>query len=139
MPNPNPIYIQKPFSRAHFQSAFAHTDPKALAALVANMPWDYFYRAYEFNEPTMHTDWTAATDDGTAFAYNAQRNGAIQGATGTTDDAAIAIHYHAAIFNPSDNPFVWFRWVAPAEVTGFSFEIGFSDPKSDETLPRSEE
>ena len=26
-------------------------------------------------------------------------------------------------------------WVAPAAVTGFSFEIGFSDPKSDETLP----
>jgi len=133
--NPNAIYTQKPFSLAHLRRVFGMSDPVKLAAMSALMPWDYFYRAYEFNEPTMHTDWTAATDDGTAFVYNAQRNGAIQGATGTTDDAACAIHYHAAIFNPSDKPFLWLRWVAPAAVTGFSWEVGFSDPKSDETLP----
>jgi len=134
----NPIFIQKPFSLAHMRSVFAKSDPKGLAAMTALMPWDYFHRTYDFNEPTLHTDWTAVRDSGntaTNFAYNAQRNGALRGATGTTDDGSFALHYHGAIFNPSDNPYVWFRWVAPAAVTGFSFEIGFSDPKTDEALP----
>ena len=138
MPHPSPIYQQKPFSLAAMRSAFAKSDPKALAAMVSLMPWDYFYRAYDFNEPTLHTDWTAVRDSGntaTNFAYNAQRNGALRGATGTTDDGSFALHYHGAIFDPADNPMVWFRFVAPAAVTGFSFEIGFSDPKTDEALP----
>lgn len=138
MSAPNPAFTQKPFSLAHMRGVFAGTDPKKLAAMVSLMPWDYFYRAYEFAEPTIHSDWTTAVTAGgapTAFAYNAQRNGAIRGATGGTDDGATAIHYHAALFNPSDNPFFWLRWVSPAAVTGFSFEIGFSDAKTDEALP----
>ncbi len=138
MPSPNPIYTQKPFSLAHLRSVFANSDPVKLAAMTALMPWDYFHKQYEFQEATLNADWTAVRDSGntaTNFAYNAQRNGALQGATGATDDGSFALHYHAALFNPSDNPFVWFRWVAPAAVTGFSFEIGFSDPKTDEALP----
>ena len=116
---------------------FAMSDPVKLAAMVQLMPWDYFYRAYDFNEPVLHTDWTAAAQGGgtTSFAYNAQRNGALQGTPGATDDAGISLHYHAALFDPADKPFIWFRWIAGATVTGFQFEIGFSDPKTDEGLP----
>lgn len=132
------MHIQKPFSLQHFRSVFANSDPVKLAAMTALMPWDYFHRTYEFQEATINADWTTAVTAGgapTAFAFNAQRNGALRGATGGTDDGVTAIHYHAAIFNPSDNPFFWLRFVAPAAVTGFSFEIGFSDPKTDEALP----
>ena len=138
MPNPNPIYTGKPFSLAHMRRVFAMSDPVKLAAMVSLMPGDYFYRAYEFNEPTLHTDWTAVRDSGntaTNFAYNAQRNGALQGVTSGTDDSSFALHYHGAIFDPADKPFIWFRWVAPAAVSGFAFETGFSDPKTDEALP----
>lgn len=138
MPNPNPILVQKPFSLAHFRSAFAHNDPKALAALVDQMPWDYYYFRDEFDKTLDTAYWTTAVSAGggpTAFAYNAQRNGALQGATGTTDDDVTAIHFANTFFNPSDKPFFWMRWIAPAEVTNFSFEIGFSDPKTSEALP----
>lgn len=138
MPNPNPILTQKPFSLSHMRSAFAHSDPKALAALVSNMPWDYYYFRDEFDRALNTNYWTTAVTAGgapTAFAANAQRNGAVQGATGTTDDGATAIHFASTIFDPADKPFFWLRWIAPAAVTGFSFEIGFSDPKTDEALP----
>lgn len=137
MPAPNPIFINKPFSLAHFRRVFGMSDPVKLAALVQEMPWDYFYRAYDFHEPTLHTDWVAGAQGGgtTSFAFNAQRNAALRGATGATDDAGIVLYYANAIFDAADNPFFWVRFVAPAAVTGFSFEIGFSDPKTDETLP----
>ena len=135
---PNPISYDKPFSLKQFRSVFGVTGPNKLAAMVALMPADYFYRAYDFNEPVLHTDWTAVRDGGntaTLFAYNAQRNGALRGVSSGTDDSSFALHYHAAIFDPADNPFFWLRFVAPAAVTGFAFEIGFSDPKTDEALP----
>lgn len=138
MPLPNPILIQKPFSLAHMRSSFANSDPKALAAMTELMPWDYFHKVYEFQEATLNADWTADRTAGgvpTNFAFNAQRNAGLQGATGATDDGLIALYYHSAIFDPADKPFFWLRWVAPAAVTGFSFEIGFSDPKDSEILP----
>src|SRR3990167_9799924 len=97
--NPNPIYTQKPFSLAHMRRVFAMSDPVKLAAMVQLMPWDYFYRAYDFNEPVLHTDWTAAAQGGgtTSFAYNAQRNWALEGTPGASDDSGISLHYHAAI------------------------------------------
>ena len=138
MSNPNPGLTQKPFSLAHFRRVFGVSDPVKLAALISTMPWDYFYRAYEFHEATLNADWTSAVTAGgapTAFAFNAQRNGALRGATGTSDDGVMALHYRSAIFDPADNPGFWTRFVAPAAVTGLSFEVGFSDPKTDEALP----
>ena len=133
MPKPNPIYIPKPFSLVHSRSAFSGSDPRKLAAMTALMPWDYFHRTYEFEEPTMVPQWVSNVTAGgapTAFAYNAQRNSGLQGATGTTDDGVVELVYHAALFDPSDNPMVWFRFIAPAAVSGFSFEIGLSDPRT---------
>ena len=134
MPNlPNPVMVQKPFSLSHMRGAFAGTDPRKLAAMTALMPWDYFHRTYEFHEATLTADWVANVTGGggpTAFAYNAQRNAGLRGATGTTDDGVTELTYHSAIFNASDNPGMWVRFVAPAAVTGFSFEIGFADPKT---------
>lgn len=138
MPNPNPIYTQKPFSLAHFRRVFAVSDPVKLAAMTGLMPWDYFHKVWDFHEATLTADWTTDVTAGgapTAFAYNAQRNAALRGATGTTDDGVTALKYHSVAFDPADNPFFWLRWVAPAAVTGFSFEIGFSDAKTDEALP----
>lgn len=138
MPNPNPIYVPKPFSLQHLRSVFAVSGPTKLAALASLMPWDYFYKQWDFHEPTLTTDWTTDVTAGgvpTAFAYNAQRNAALRGATGTTDNGVTSLKYHSAAFDSADKPMVWIRFVSPAAVTGFSFEIGFSDPKTDEALP----
>lgn len=138
MPNPNPIFTQKPFSLAHLRRVFAMSDPVKLAAMVPLMPWDYYYKVHEFDAALDTAYWTTAVTGGgapTAFAFNAQRNAALRGATGATDDGVTAITYANTFFDSADNPFFWLRWVAPAAVTGFSFEIGFSDPKSDEALP----
>ena len=102
------------------------------------MPWDYYHKVHEFDGTLDTVYWTTAVTAGgapTAFAFNAQRNAALRGATGATDDGATAITYANTFFDPADKPFFWLRWVAPAAVTGFSFEIGFSDPKTDEALP----
>lgn len=130
--SPNPIFTQKPFSLAHLRRVFAMSDPVKLAALTALMPWDYFHKTYEFNEATLNPDWTSAATSGTAFAFNAQRNAGLVGATGAPDDAVVELKYHADIFDAADNPFFWLRWIAPSVVTGFSFEIGFCDPKTSE-------
>lgn len=136
MGNPNPVYTQKPFSLAHFRSVFANSDPKKLAAMAALMPWDYFYRAYDFHEPVLNTDWVSLAPSGTPFAYNASagRNGGIVGATGAVDNAVLDLSWHTYagtdMFDSADKPFLWMRWIAPAVVTGFSFEIGFSDVRT---------
>lgn len=138
MPNPNPIYIPKPFSLQHLRSAFGHTGPQTLAAMAELMPWDYFYEKHEFSRSLDTAYWTATVTAGgapTAFAFNAQRNGALRGATGATDNGVTALSYASVIFDPADKPMFWLRFVAPAAVTGFSFEIGFSDAKTDEALP----
>ena len=68
------------------------------------------------------------------FAYNAARSGRLEGATGTTDDDATAIHLAETFLDPDDNPWMMIQWQTTA-VTGFSFEIGLSDPKTSEQLP----
>lgn len=138
MPNPNPIYTAKPFSLQHMRAVFAMSDPVKLAAMTAIMPWDYFHEKWEFHEATLVAQWVAAVTAGggpTAFAYNAFRNGGLRGATGTTDNDATALYYHSVSFDSADKPMFWLRFKAPAAVTGFSFEIGFSDAKTDEALP----
>ena len=138
MPQPNPIYTQKPFSLSHMRRVFAMSDPVKLAAMAALMPWDYYYKAHEFDGTLDATYWTAGVTGGgapTAFAYNAQRNGALRGATGATDDGLISLYSPNAQFDAADNPMMWVRFISPAAVTGFAFECGFSDPKTSEILP----
>ena len=137
MAKPTPMLEMKPLSLAHMRSVFTGTDPRKLAALCASMPWDYNVQTYDFQEATLNADWTAAVTAGgapTAFAYNKQRNGALRGATGTTDDGVTVLHYHNELFDAADNPLMIARLKMPAAVTAFVIEIGFTDPKTSEVL-----
>lgn len=137
MPEPNAMYLQKPFSRAHGRSMFGGSDPKKLVMLIKNMVFDYEYVESGFNGALVAADWTTAVTAGggpTAFAYSAVRGGVVQGLTGTTDNDATAIYRTQTFLDPADNPFMIIRWRSNV-VTGLSFEMGFSDPKTDEALP----
>jgi len=137
MPHPNPMFIDKPFSRAHARQMFAGTDPRKIALLAPALVFDYGWKSEEFTGTLSTNDWTTAVSGGggpTAFAYSAQRGGTIQGATGTTDNDVTAIHCAQTYLDPEDNPFFLIQWKANA-VTTFSFEIGLSDPKTSEALP----
>lgn len=138
MPNPNPMYLeQRAFSRAHARSMFGVSDPKKLALLIPNLIGDYGWLSTEFGGALVAADWATAVSAGggpTAFAYAAVRGGTAQGATGTTDNDATAIYRTQTFLDPADNPFLIVRWKSNV-VTGFSFEVGFSDPKADEALP----
>ena len=137
MPQPSPMFLQKPFSLAHARSMFGGSDPKKLALLLKNMPFNYGYVETEFGGAIVAADWTTAVTAGggpTAFAYAAVRGGVAQGATGTTDNDATAIYRAQTFLDPGDFPFMIIRWTVNT-ITGFSFEVGFSDPKTDEALP----
>lgn len=138
MPNPNLMYLeQMPLSRQHARSMFGGTDPKKIAAMIPNLIGDYGWIPTEFGGAIVAADWTTAVTAGggpTAFAYSAVRGGTAQGATGTTDNDATAIYRTQTFLDPADNPFMLIRWKSNA-VTGFSFEVGFSDPKTDEAAP----
>ncbi len=137
MPNPNPMFLEKAFSLAHARRVFALSDPVKLALLIPLLKHDYSFNGDEFQQALDTGLWTTAVTAGggpTAFAYNAQRSGALQGATGTTDDDATAIHLAETFLDPADNPFMFIQWKADV-ITGFSFEVGLSDPKTDEALP----
>lgn len=138
MPNPNPMFLeQMAFSREHARSMFGGTDPKKLAFMIPLAKTDYGWIESEFGGALVAADWSTAVAAGggpTAFAYSAVRGGVAQGATGTTDNDATAIYRTQTFLDPADMPFMVIRWKANA-VTGFSFEVGFSDPKTDEALP----
>ena len=138
MANPNPMYLeQMPYSREHARAMFGGTDPKKLAFLIPNLVTDYGFIVTEFDKTIQSAEWSTAVSAGggpTAFAYNATRGGTAQALTGATANDAVAIYRAQTFLDPNDNPFMIVRWKANA-VTGFSFEIGFSDPKNDEALP----
>src|SRR3990167_4193798 len=138
MPDPNPMYLeQKPYSLQHARSMFGGTDPKKIALLIPNLIADYGWLRTEFDGTIVAADWSTAVTAGggpTAFAYSAARGGWARGGTGATDNDATAIYRAQTFLDPADNPFMLIRWKVSA-VTGFSFEVGFSDPKSDEALP----
>lgn len=137
MPNPNPMLLEKPFSMAHARRMFAGTDPVKIALLAPLLKHDYGWFEDEFIQALDTTRWTTAVSAGggpTAFAYSAVRGGVIQGQTGTTDNDATAIYLTQTFLDPDDNPWMLIQWRSNA-VAGFSFEIGFSDPKTDEALP----
>ena len=138
MPNPNPMYLeQMAFSREHARAMFGGTDPKKIAMFIPLLRADYGYVQTDVGKTLQSAEWSTAVSAGggpTAFAYSATRGGTLQGLTGTTDNDAIALYRAQTYLDPADNPFLIISWKANA-VTGFSFEIGFSDPKSDEALP----
>ena len=137
MPNPNPGLLEKPFSLAHARRMFAGTDPVKLALLAPLLKHDYGWIEDEFGQALDTNRYTAPVTSGgapTAFAYNAQRGGAFRGATGTTDNGVAALHYVQTFLDPADKPFFFIQWKVDV-ITGFSFEIGMSDPKTSEALP----
>ena len=89
----------------------------------------------DFHDVATLTDWfTLGTDSGaTAFAFNAGDGGRIQGATGTTDNNAVAI-LTGANWLGDQNCGMEVKWQVD-DLTDYSFEVGFTDPLSDDTLP----
>ncbi len=137
MPNPNAGLLEKPFSLAHARRMFAGTDPVKLALLAPLLIHDYGFIPEEFGQALDTGKFTVPVTSGggpTAFAYNAQRGGALQGDTGATDNDALALHYAETFLDSADKPFFFIQWKSDI-VTDFSFEVGLSDPKSDEKLP----
>ena len=135
--NPSLMYIRDALSRRHARSVLGGTDASKVALLTKLLIKDYGHFESEFGGALVAADWSTAVTAGggpTAFAYAAVRGGTAQGATGTTDNDATAIYRTQTFLDPADNPLMIIRWKANA-VTGFSFEVGFSDPKSDEALP----
>ena len=138
MPDPNMMYLeQMPLSLQHVRGVLGGSDPKKIALLIPLLKGDYGWLETEFGSAIVAADWTTAVTAGggpTAFAYSAVRGGTAQGLTGTTDNDVTAIYRTQTFLDPADNPFLLIRWKANA-VTGFGFEVGFSDPKTDEALP----
>ena len=135
MPN-TMLNVHRPFSLLHYAKV-NNLDPRRLLLSAPHLFSDFYYERYEFEGTLDAVKWSTDVTGGgapTAFAYNAQRNHAARGATGTSDNGVTAIYEPNVAFNSADNP-VWFlRWRAPADVTGFGFEIGWSDAKTDEKL-----
>ena len=133
--NPSIMWVPKPLSRQHAASIFS--DPGKISMFSSLLWHDYGHFLDEFIQALDTTRWTTAVTAGggpTPFAYSAVRGGVIQGATGTTDNDATAIHLTQTFLDPADNPVLFIQWRSNA-VTGLSFEIGLSDPKTDEALP----
>ncbi len=104
----------------------------------AMYPWlrsNVVYVEDDFIEDTISsTRWNLATDaTATAFAWTAAANGIVRGATGTTDNGYLAINGDA-IWAGDQNAGMEIRFKVSA-VTSFTFEIGFTDALTDETLP----
>lgn len=135
MPN-TMLNVDKPFSLLHYAKV-NNLDPRRVLLNAPALFSDFYYERYEFEGTLDSVKWSTAVTAGgapTAFAYNAQRNHAARGACGTSDNGVTAIHEPNVAFDSADNP-VWFlRWRAPADVSAFAFEIGWSDAKTDEKL-----
>lgn len=137
MTKPNPMYLEDPLGLAHARRMTGGTDRVKLALLIPAMPKDYGYMSDEFTGALSASKWTTDVTVGagpTAFAYAAVRGGVIQGATGATDNDATAVHGTQTFMDPDDNPFMFIQWRSNI-VTGFSFEVGLSEAKTDEALP----
>lgn len=137
MANPTLMRVRSPLSLAHIRQLFPSGGNDKVASFIPIMPMDYYYRRHDFDTAIQTAHWsvdntgTSPTD----FAFNAQRGGALRGATGTTTNNLIAV-YHAVAptFDAADKPWMIVRYKAPAAVTSFVYEIGFTDAKTDESL-----
>ncbi len=127
---------QKPLSLLHHAQVH-NLDPRWVLLNAPNLLSSFYYRKHEFSGTLLAADWSTAVTAGgapTAFAYNAQRNGALRGATGITDNGITAIHQANVAMDSADNPAVFIRFRNPDTPSGFAFEIGWSDAKTDEKL-----
>ena len=125
--------VQKPFSLLHYAKV-NNLDPRRLLLTAPLLFSDFHYQLDEFTGTIVTADWTTTAASGTTFAYNAQRNGALRGATGAVDNATVVLYKPNVAYDSADNPSLFLRWRAPATVTGFGFELMWSDAKTDETL-----
>ena len=89
----------------------------------------------DFTDDTISsTRWNLAADGtATTFAWSSGAGGRIAGATGTTDNGYHAINGDV-IWSGDKNCGMAIRWQMDV-VTAFTFEIGFTDALTDETLP----
>jgi len=99
---------------------------------------DYIYKEFDFQESAITDDpntmWTLADSGGTATGYTTDANaeeGTISGATGTTDNAGVAIHYDAISSNADKNPGMHV-YMKIDDVSEAGLEIGYSDAKTNE-------
>ena len=106
-----------------------------LAAMFPRMLDSVVYVEDDFLEDTISsTRWNLAADGtATTFAWAAAEGGTVQGSTGATDNGYHAINGDV-IWSGDKNCGMAARFKLDV-VTGFSFEIGFTDALSDETLP----
>ena len=132
MPN-TMLNVQKPFSLLHYAKV-NNLDPRRLLLAAPLLFPDFHFELHNFDRDLIAGDWTSTAASGTAFAYNAQRNGAFRGATGAVDNATVNLYPPNVAFDAADNPCFFLRWRAPATPTGMGFEIGWSDAKTDEAL-----
>ena len=128
--------VQRPATLLHY-ARLRNLDPRWVALNIPLL-WHSFYYRIEHCDIALNTNiWTTAVTGGgapTAFAYQAVRGGVFRGATGTTDDGYTTLRFANVAFDAADNPGMYVRFLAPAAVTGFGLEIGFSDPKTSEVL-----
>lgn len=106
-----------------------------MAAMFPRMLDSVIYVEDDFIEDTISsTRWNLAADaTATTFAWAAAAGGTIQGSTGTTDNGYHAINGDV-IWSGDKNAGMAIRFKMDV-VTGFTFELGFTDALSDETLP----
>lgn len=106
-----------------------------MAALFPRMLDSVVYVEDDFLVDTISsTQWNLAADGtATTFAWSAAQGGTIQGSTGTTDNGYHAINGDV-IWSGDKNAGAAIRFKMDV-VTGFSFEFGFTDALTDETLP----
>lgn len=126
--------VQRPASLLHY-AKLHNLDPRWVALNIPLLWHSFYFRKDDCDATLDSAIWTTNTDaTATAFALNAQRNGAFRGATGTTDNGLAGLRFANLIFDAADNPGFYIRFLTPAAVTGFAYEVGFSDAKTDETL-----
>lgn len=125
--------VQRPFSLLHY-SKVNNLDPRRVLLNAPLLFSNFHYEINNCDRALIAGDFTTTAASGTAFAYNAQRNGAFRGATGAVDNATVNLYPPNVAFDSADNPVLFVRWRAPATATGMGFEIGWSDAKTDEAL-----
>ena len=112
------------------------TPKGVLAAMYPQFRDAVVYIEDDFIEDTLSTTrWNLATDgaDAAAFAWSSGAGGRLLGNTGTTDNGYLAINGDV-IWLGDKNCGMAIRWQTDI-VTNHTFEIGFTDALSDETLP----
>ena len=129
---------QNPFNTFHHFDRFGPSQ-SALAYFLFPFAWRdvvFWFDDFTQGRTTLTDDYTLGTDSGaTAFVKNAGSGGRIQGSTGSTDEEAICILTGADWLGDQECG-MEVRWQVDAVGTAdLSFEAGFTDPLSDNTLP----